>query len=122
MNELILQLITVAVVANIVLIVAAIVLQWLLSSKLALPPKYLLPALEVALLIGLTVANPVRMERRSASMTASASFWIAERFVPFSGMICAAAALASQDPLRISFTSALDTVRGPVGDPAASPP
>src|ERR1039458_3271239 len=37
-------------------------------------------------------------------------------------MICAAAALAGQDPLRISFVSALDTVRGPVGDPAAFPP
>jgi hypothetical protein len=37
-------------------------------------------------------------------------------------MICAAAALASQDPLRISFTSALDVVRGPVGDPAGFPP
>jgi Insertion element 4 transposase N-terminal/Transposase DDE domain len=37
-------------------------------------------------------------------------------------MICAAAALAARDPLRISFASALDTVRGPVGDPAAFPP
>jgi hypothetical protein len=37
-------------------------------------------------------------------------------------MICAAAALAARDPLRISFASALDTVRGPVGDPAAFSP
>lgn len=37
-------------------------------------------------------------------------------------MICAAAALARQDPLRISFVSALDTVRGPVGNPGAFPP
>jgi len=37
-------------------------------------------------------------------------------------MICAAAALARADPLRISFISALDTIRGPVGDPAAFPP
>jgi hypothetical protein len=37
-------------------------------------------------------------------------------------MICAAAALARQDPLRISFVNALDTVRGPVGDPAGFPP
>ena len=36
-------------------------------------------------------------------------------------MICAAAALAALDPLRICFASALDTVRGPVGDPAAFP-
>lgn len=51
-------------------VVAAIVLQWLLSSKLALQPKYVLPALEGALLVGLTVANPVRIERRSASIRA----------------------------------------------------
>ncbi len=37
-------------------------------------------------------------------------------------MICAAAALARSDPLRISFVSALDTVRGPVGNPGAFPP
>jgi hypothetical protein len=37
-------------------------------------------------------------------------------------MICAAAALAAPGPLRICFVSALDTVRGPVGDPAGFPP
>jgi len=37
-------------------------------------------------------------------------------------LICAAAALARSDPLRISFVSALDTVRGPVGNPGAFPP
>lgn len=37
-------------------------------------------------------------------------------------MICAAAALASQDPLRISFVSALDAVRGPVGNPGSFSP
>lgn len=40
-------------------------------------------------------------------------------------LICAAAALAERDPLRISFVTALDAldaVRGPVGDPAAFPP
>ena len=37
-------------------------------------------------------------------------------------LICAAAALTEQDPLRLSFVNALDAVRGPVGDPAASPP
>ena len=37
-------------------------------------------------------------------------------------LICAAAALTDADPLRISFVNALDTVRGPVGDPAAFPP
>ncbi len=37
-------------------------------------------------------------------------------------LICAAATLSSQDPLRVSFIGALDTARGPVGDPAAFPP
>ena len=37
-------------------------------------------------------------------------------------LICAAAELTDQDPLRLSFISALDAVRGPVGDPAAFPP
>ncbi len=37
-------------------------------------------------------------------------------------IICAAAALASQDPLRISFVSALDAVRGPVGNPGSFSP
>ena len=37
-------------------------------------------------------------------------------------LICAAASLAGQDPLRISFASALDTVRQPAGNPGAFPP
>ena len=37
-------------------------------------------------------------------------------------LICAAAELTDQDPLRLSFITALDAVRGPVGDPAAFPP
>lgn len=37
-------------------------------------------------------------------------------------MLTAAATLTDHDPLRLSFVSALDAVRGPVGDPAAFPP
>jgi hypothetical protein len=37
-------------------------------------------------------------------------------------VICAAAALARQDPLRISFANALDVVRGPVGSPGSFSP
>ena len=37
-------------------------------------------------------------------------------------LIFAAAALARQDPLRISFASALDTIRQPVDIPGAFPP
>lgn len=53
-----------------VAVVVAIVLQWLLSSQLALQPQVLLPALEFALLVGLSVANPVRIERRSTLIRA----------------------------------------------------
>ena len=37
-------------------------------------------------------------------------------------VICAAATLTDDDPLRLSFVNALDAVRGPVGDQAAFPP
>ena len=37
-------------------------------------------------------------------------------------LTAAAAALARQDPLRISFVNALDVVRGPVGQPGPFPP
>ena len=45
-------------------IVAAIVLQVTLPSKLAMPPRWLLPALGTVLLEGLLVANPSRIDRR----------------------------------------------------------
>jgi len=45
-------------------VVAAIVLQVLLPPKYVEPlPRYLLPMLEGALLVGLTIADPVRVER-----------------------------------------------------------
>lgn len=46
-------------------VIIAIVLERLLPAQLALHPIYLLPALEGALLVGLSVANPVRIEKRS---------------------------------------------------------
>jgi uncharacterized membrane protein len=49
-------------------VIVAIVLQFALPEQLALLPRYLLPALEVALLIGLIAANPVRIERRSQAV------------------------------------------------------
>ena len=36
-------------------------------------------------------------------------------------LTAAAAALAREDPLRISFVNALDVVRGPVGQPGPFP-
>ncbi len=46
-------------------VIVAITLQLLVSDKLSLHPRFLLPALEVALLVGLNVANPLRIERAS---------------------------------------------------------
>ena len=47
-----------------VIVIAAIVLQVLLPARLTTPlPPVLLPALEGALLVGLAIANPVRIEK-----------------------------------------------------------
>jgi hypothetical protein len=52
-------------------IIAAIVLQLLLPPRLETPlPPPLLPALEGALLIGLAIANPVRIEKRGPTVRA----------------------------------------------------
>jgi uncharacterized membrane protein len=53
-------------------VIAAIVLQVLLPPHLTRPlPRALLPALEGALLIGLSIANPVRIERRGKAVRAA---------------------------------------------------
>jgi hypothetical protein len=52
-------------------VITAIVLQVLLPSQLRLLPRPLLPALEGALLIGLSIANPVRIERRGPVVRAA---------------------------------------------------
>ena len=53
-------------------VIAAIVLQLLLPAHLTRPvPTYLLPALEGALLVGLSIANPVRIERRGKAVRAA---------------------------------------------------
>jgi uncharacterized membrane protein len=49
-------------------VIAAIVLQFVLPDQLRLLPRYVMPALETALLIGLIAANPVRIERRSQAV------------------------------------------------------
>ena len=50
-------------------IIAAIVLQMLLPPKFIEPfPRYLIPALEGAVLIGLVIADPVRVERGGTAM------------------------------------------------------
>jgi uncharacterized membrane protein len=50
-------------------VIAAIVLQVLLPTQLTEPlPRWLLPSLEGALLIGLSIADPVRVERGGTAM------------------------------------------------------
>ncbi len=51
-----------------VTVMVAIALQIVVPDQMRLLPRYLLPGLEAALLVGLTVANPVRIERRSRAM------------------------------------------------------
>jgi hypothetical protein len=53
-------------------VLAAIVLQTLLPARFTQPlPPYLLLSLEVALLIGLAIANPVRIERHGPAVRAA---------------------------------------------------
>jgi uncharacterized membrane protein len=53
-------------------VIAAIVLQVLLPPHLTEPlPRWLMPSLEGALLIGLTIADPVRVERGGTAMRAA---------------------------------------------------
>jgi uncharacterized membrane protein len=59
-------------------VAAAIVLQFLLPANFTQPlPQWLLLTLEVALLIGLTIANPVRIERRGPMVRAASIVLIA---------------------------------------------
>ena len=53
-------------------VIAAVVLQVLLPPHLTSPlPQFLMPALEVALGIGLNIANPVRIERGGTAVRAA---------------------------------------------------
>lgn len=49
-------------------IAAAIALQWLTPQQLAFDPRWLLPAIELALLIGLLAVNPFRIDRESSAL------------------------------------------------------
>ena len=46
-------------------VLAAIILQLVLPSRLGIQPKYLVPGLEAALLVALVTANPRRLNKRS---------------------------------------------------------
>jgi uncharacterized membrane protein len=69
-------------------VVGAIVLQFLLPARFTEPlPRYLLPGLEVALLIGLSIANPVRIERRGRMIRAASIVLIA--LITFANVVSA---------------------------------
>jgi hypothetical protein len=53
-------------------VVVAVVLQLVLPDRLALQPHWLLPAVEVALLVALVGANPVRLERNHPAVRGGA--------------------------------------------------
>ncbi len=86
-----------------VAIIVALVLQMLLPGQMALRPlpPWLLPALEGALLVGLAIANPVRIERRARFV----------RFVSLGLVLIITAANA---------TSAVILIRLIITDPAAT--
>src|SRR4051812_24692770 len=48
---------------SIVAVIAGIVVQLLRPDRLILHPRWLLPGVEIALVVGLVVANPVRLKR-----------------------------------------------------------
>jgi uncharacterized membrane protein len=72
-------------------VIAAAALQLSLPARLAIPPRYLLPALEMLLLIGLTAADPGRINRREKHLrvtgivliaaVSAANIWSATRLV-----------------------------------------
>jgi uncharacterized membrane protein len=59
-------------------VVAAIILQFLLPARYTQPlPYWLMPTLEVALLVGLNIADPVRIEKRGPYVRAASIVLIA---------------------------------------------
>jgi hypothetical protein len=58
-------------------VISAIVLQLLLAPQFIEPfPRYVMPVLEGALLVGLTIADPVRVERGGAAIRVATIFQI----------------------------------------------
>jgi hypothetical protein len=72
-------------------VTTAAALQLALPARLAMPPRFLLPGLEMLLLIGLTAANPGRIDRREKHLrvagivliaaVSAANMWSATRLV-----------------------------------------
>ncbi|MFI6051679.1 hypothetical protein ACIBCO_16515 [Streptomyces violascens] len=51
--------------ASTLAVLTAVGLQWALPERLSIHPEWLLPALEIALMVALIAGNPVRIERAS---------------------------------------------------------
>jgi uncharacterized membrane protein len=72
-------------------VIAAAVMQLALPKRLAMPPRFLLPTLEILLLVGLTAADPGRINRRERHLRVTgivliaavslANMWSAARLV-----------------------------------------
>jgi len=94
-------------------VVAAIVLQFLLPATFTEPlPPWLMPSLEVALLIGLTIADPDRIERQGPAIRAASIVLIA--------LITAANAVSAVLLIRAILESRAGSSAGPLFATGAS--
>jgi len=89
-------------------VVAAIVLQFLLPAQFTQPlPPWLMPTLEIALLIGLSIADPVRIERRGPAVRVASIVLIA--------LITAANVISAILLIRAILDGQIPTWRRPTG-------
>jgi hypothetical protein len=93
-------------------VVVAVVLQSVLPDRLAVRPRWLLPSLEVALLIGLTLYNPMRLTRshplaRVASLTLTALLTIANAASAALLIHAILSRSATQDPITLLGSGAV---------------
>ncbi len=86
-------------------IIALIVLQMVIKNDLAFKPKYLLPAVELALLIVISIASPIRISRESSVL----------RFLGLSLVF-----VASVATLYSAWRLASGLIRGTVGGDAVA--
>jgi uncharacterized membrane protein len=87
-------------------VAVAILLQSVLSNKLALQPRWVIPALEGALVVALVAANPVRIERMSNPIRAAS--------VALIGLISLANAVSAGLLIKQIITSQLHAHNAPV--------
>ncbi|MFD7019588.1 hypothetical protein [Streptomyces sp. NPDC059161] len=86
-------------------VLTAVGLQWALPERLSIHPVWLLPALELALVVALIAANPVRIERAS-------------RLYRLAGLVLIACISAANGSSAVRLVVGL--VRGTEGDDASA--